>query len=88
MRIKIFLIIFYLTIVSSKADTIFNLIKIPNLEIYELETKNKLRYLYAKQPFTLGLENNITCYNSNKEDIDKKYEIIKKNLQLVSLIIQ
>ena len=85
MRIKIFLIIFYLTIVSSKADTIFNLIKIPNLEIYELETKNKLRYLYAKQPFTLGLENNITCYNSNKEDIDKKYEIIKKNLDQYSL---
>lgn len=85
MRIKIFLIIFYLTIVSSKADTIYNLIKIPNLEIYELETKNKLRYLYAKQPFTLGLENNITCYNSNKEDIDKKYEIIKKNLDQYSL---
>ena len=85
MRIKIFLILFFLTIVSSKADTIYNLIKIPNLEIYELETKNKLRYLYAKQPFTLGLENNINCYNSNKEDIDKKYNIIKKNLDQYSL---
>ena len=85
MRVKIFLILFCLTIVSSKADTIYNLIKIPNLEIYELETKNKLRYLYAKQPFTLGLENNINCYNSNKEDIDKKYNIIKKNLDQYSL---
>ena len=28
-----------------KANTIYNLIKIPNLEIYEINTKNKLKYL-------------------------------------------
>ena len=37
---------------QTQADTIYNLIKIPNLEIYDIKTPNKLRYLYAKQPFT------------------------------------
>ena len=64
----------------SQADTIYNLIKIPNLEIYEINTSNKLRYLYAKQPFTIGVDNNINCFNSEKKILDKKYEIIKKNL--------
>ena len=63
-----------------QADTIYNLIKIPNLEIYDLNTSNKLRYLYAKQPFTIGLDKNINCYNSEKKVLDKKYKIIKENL--------
>ena len=50
-----------------KADTIYNIIKIPNLEIYKINTSNKLRYLYAKQPFTIGIDNNINCYNSEKK---------------------
>ena len=65
---------------TTLADTIYNLIKIPNLEIYETKTENKLRYLYTKQPFTIGLDNNINCYDSKKILLDKKYQIIKKNL--------
>ena len=65
---------------QSQADTIYNLIKIPNLEIYNLNTTNKLRYLYAKQPFTIGVDKNINCYNSEKKVLDKKYKIIKENL--------
>ena len=65
---------------QTQADTIYNLIKIPNLEIYDIKTPNKLRYLYAKQPFTLGVDNNIRCYDSQKEILDQKYQIIKKNL--------
>ena len=64
----------------AQADTIYNLIKIPNLEIYEINTSNKLRYLYAKQPFTIGLDNNINCFSSEKKVLDKKYEIIQKHL--------
>ena len=63
-----------------QADTIYNLIKIPNLEIYEINKSNKLRYLYAKQPFTIGIDNNINCFNSEKKILDTKYKIIKKNL--------
>jgi len=74
-----FLLFFFLTF-QVHANTIYNLIKIPNLEIYETNTTNKLRYLYAKQPFTIGVDNNINCYNSEKKILDKKYKIIKKNL--------
>ncbi len=65
---------------QSQADTIYNLIKIPNLEIYKINTSNKLRYLYAKQPFTIGVDNNINCFNSEKKVLDEKYKIIQKNL--------
>ena len=65
---------------QAQADTIYNLIKIPNLELYEINTSNKLRYVYAKQPFTIGVDNNINCFNSEKKFLDKKYKIIKKNL--------
>ena len=75
-----FIILLTLTISPLKADTIYELIKIPNLEIYDLKAENKLRYLYAKQPFTIGIENNINCFNSNKNYLDQKYKIIKKNL--------
>ena len=65
---------------QTQADTIYNIIKIPNLEIYDIKTPNKLRYLYAKQPFTLGVEKNINCYSSKKKILDQKYKIIQKNL--------
>ena len=65
---------------QSQADTIYNLIKIPNLEIYEINKSNKLRYLYAKQPFTIGIDNNINCFSSEKKVLDEKFKIIQKNL--------
>tara|TARA_B100001057_G_scaffold265649_1_gene265836 strand:+ start:535 stop:1257 length:723 start_codon:yes stop_codon:yes gene_type:complete len=77
--IKIIILSFFI-FTQSQANTIYNLIKIPHLEIYEIDTTNKIRYLYAKQPFTIGVNNNINCFNSKKKILDKKYEIIKKNL--------
>ena len=77
--IRSFLLLFILT-TQVQANTIYNLIKIPNLEIYETKEENKLRYLFAKQPFTIGVNNNINCYSSNKKDLNDKYKIIKKNL--------
>ena len=65
---------------QAQANTIYNLIKIPNLEVYEINKSNNLRYLYAKQPFTIGVDNNINCFNSDKKDLDKKFKIIQKNL--------
>ncbi len=65
---------------NANANTIYELIKIPHLEIYNIKTENKLRYLYAKQPFTIGVDNNINCFSSTKKDLEKKYLIIEKNL--------
>jgi hypothetical protein len=80
-RAVLLLIIF---ISPLKANTIYNLIKIPNLEIYEINTKNKLKYFYAARPFRLGTQKNIVCSDSNKKDLDAKYKIIHKNLSRYS----
>tara|TARA_B110001454_G_scaffold123363_1_gene115134 strand:+ start:233 stop:955 length:723 start_codon:yes stop_codon:yes gene_type:complete len=74
------ILLFFIFVLPVKANTIYNLIKIPNLEIYELNTPNKLKYFYASRPFRLGVEKNIACYDSNKKNLDQKYQIIKNNL--------
>ena len=83
-RAILFIFIF---ITPLKADSIYNLIKIPNLEVYKIDTKNGLRYLYATKPFRLGInvKKNINCYNSDKKILDEKYKVIKKNLDRYSL---
>ncbi len=80
-------LLFFIFITPLKANTIYNLIKIPNLEVYKIDTKNGLRYLYATKPFRLGInvKKNINCYNSDKKTLDEKYRIIKKNLDRYSL---
>jgi len=84
MRIfKLVLISFFL-ITSANSNSIYNLIKIPNLEIYELKTPNKLRYFYAAKPFRLGVQKNIVCNNSDQKTYDKKYQIISNNLNRYS----
>ena len=80
------ILVIFIFITPLKANTIYNLIKIPNLEIYEINTKNKLRYVYATKPFKLGLniKKNINCYDSDKKVLDQKFEIINKNLNRYS----
>ena len=84
MKLFKFILLYLFLISSVQADTIYQLIKIPNLEIYNIKTTNSLRYLYAKQPFTIGVDNNINCFKSSKQDLDQKYEIIEKNLKRYS----
>jgi hypothetical protein len=84
MRIfKLVLISFFL-ITSANSNSIYNLIKIPNLEIYELKTPNKLKYFYATKPFRLGIQKNIACTKSDQKTYDEKYQIISKNLNRYS----
>ena len=80
------ILLFLAFLTPIKANTIYDLIKIPNLEIYETNTENKLRYLYAAKPFRLGVnvKKNIYCDNSDKKTLDDKYEIINKNLNRYS----
>jgi hypothetical protein len=82
------ILFFFIFITPLKANTIYDLIKIPNLEIYKINTENGLRYLNATKPFRLGVnvKKNINCFNSDKKTLDEKYKIIKKNLDRYSLI--
>ena len=79
------ILLLLLLISPLKANTIYNLIKIPNLEIYEINTKNKLKYFYAAKPFRLGVKKNIKCFNSDKKTLNSKYKIINKNLNRYSI---
>ncbi len=76
------ILIFFVFTSQVKANAIYNLIKIPNLEIYEINTKNKLKYFYAKNSFRLGVQKNIVCLKPNEESLNKKYKIINENLNL------
>ena len=81
MRLLLILLL-TLQINSLKADEIFNLIKIPNLDVYKLNSSNGLKYLNAKKNFKIGFENNIRCNKANKKNLDKKSSIISKNLSI------
>ena len=83
MRILLILIsIGFITAV--KADEIYNLIKIPNLDIYKIDTKNKIRYLNTINDFRIGLEKNITCARTEPNNLSNKFLIIEKNLNSYS----
>ena len=73
-------IILIFNISGVNANEIYNLLKIPNLEIYNINSSNGLKYLYAENNFKIGLKRNISCDRSKKNELDKKYPIIEKNL--------
>ncbi len=81
MRLLLILLL-TLQINSLKADEIFNLIKIPNLDVYKLNNLNGLKYLNTKKNFKIGLENNIRCNKANKNNLDEKFNLISKNLSI------
>ena len=79
MRILIFFILLF-HIPHVNADEIYNLIKIPNLEIYKLKNNNNIRYLSAKRNFKIGVKKNIACDEVNIDNLNSKFSIIEKNL--------
>ena len=79
MRLLLILIL-VLQINSLKADEIYNLLKIPNLEVYKLNNSNGLKYLNAKKDFRIGIKDNITCNKSNIKKLDNQFSLVSKNL--------
>ena len=77
--LKIILLIL-IFISSANANTIFYLIKIPNLEIHKNKTINGLKYLKAIKTFDVGIrDNNVKCFRTNNRSIEKKFDLIEKN---------
>jgi len=75
------IIIFILLISKTNANTIYNLIKIPNLEIYKNNSLNEIKYLKAIKPFQVGIrDDNVTCFNSSDKNIKNNFDLIEKNL--------
>ncbi len=81
MKILIFFILLF-NILQVNADEIYNLIKIPNLEIYKLKNNNNIRYLSAKGNFKIGVKKNISCDKVEIDNLNSKFSIIEKNLNL------
>ena len=80
---RILLILFFLLQASYlKANEINYLLDIPNLEIYKLNNTNGIKYLNAKKNFIIGINNNISCNKATKENLNKKFPIIKQNLEI------
>ena len=76
----LFILIFHISHVN--ADEIYNLIKIPNLEIYKLKNDNNIRYLNAKGNFKIGVNKNITCDKVNLNNLNSKFPLVEKNINL------
>ena len=76
--ILLFIILFQFCHVN--ADEIYNLIKIPNLEIYKLKNENNIRYLNAKGDFKIGVDENINCNKTSQQNLNTKFPIIERNL--------
>ena len=72
MRILIIIFIFFSYYSSLNANEIFNLIKIPNLEVLNLGSKNKIKYLSSKKNFAIGITKNITCDKASEKNLKKK----------------
>jgi len=74
----LFILIFHIS--HANANEIYEILKIPNLKVHNLNSNNKLKYFYAYQIFNIGVNNNIVCENPSKTDLDNQYKIIKKEL--------
>ena len=83
MKILKIIIIILIFLSPAQANTIYNILKIPNLEIYKIDDSNGLKYLRATKPFQVGVRNdNVTCFNSDIKNIEKKFQLIQKNLNI------
>ena len=85
MRLFIILLLFFFKHNIVYSDPIYNLIKIPNLEVYDIKNDNGIKYLNANKNFSIGVENNIKCNKSNKKNLNSKFSLISKNLQIYEL---
>ena len=77
--ILIFLLFFNFSYVN--ADAIYNLIKIPNLEVHKVDNLNGIKYLVSKRGFVIGDTNNIKCNGINNSDLDREFNKIQNNLR-------
>ena len=79
MKILILFIMIF-SISNVNANEIYNLLKIPNLEVYKLKSNNNIRYLNAVKNFQIGSNKNITCDKISKKNLSNKFPIIEKNI--------
>ena len=72
MRFFLILIIMIFVSFVAKSDQIYEIIKLPNLEIYN-NSQNKVKFLYAKDNVNAGIGiNSVNCEKPIRKDLDNK----------------
>ena len=80
--IKILIIVLFFS-TTVMADTIYYLLKIPNLEMIDFENNNRIKTFKAKKFFKVGVkDNNVECYSPGKQLIKEKQNLIRENIDL------
>ena len=83
MKLNILILLLFFIIFQSKADQIYELIKIPNLKIYQIDKENNLRYLTPKKDFVTNSGiNNVSCKKSKNDKVEEKYIKTKNELNI------
>ena len=76
------LIIILVFSMNTYADSIYYLIKIPNLEMININTGNQIKTFKAKKYFKVGIkDNSVECYSTNDTLLKKRYNLIRENLR-------
>tara|TARA_B100000963_G_C22506682_1_gene616349 strand:+ start:341 stop:1078 length:738 start_codon:yes stop_codon:yes gene_type:complete len=79
MKLKFLLILIVIIPFHAKSDQIYELIKIPNLKLYDSD-KNGLRYFVPDKNFSAGLGiNSVSCQKIDEGKLKKKFQLIQKN---------
>ena len=82
--IKILTIVLFFS-TNVLADTIYYLLRIPNLEMVNFENNNQIKTFKAKKYFKVGIkDNNVECYSPNNQLIKEKQNLIRENIDLYS----
>ena len=77
------LIIFLVFGMNTYADSIYYLIKLPNLEIVDINTGNQIRTFKTKKYFKVGIkDNSVECYSLGDKLLKNRYNLIRENLSM------
>ena len=82
MKFFYYFILSFFLIFPANSDQIYELIKIPNLQLYKIEN-NGLRYLNPSKAFVAGVGiNNVSCSSTKKQNINENYDQVIKNFNI------
>ena len=82
--IKILIIVLFFS-TNVLADTIYYLLRIPNLQMVNFENNNQIKTFKAKKYFKVGIkDNNVECYSPSNQLIKEKQNLIRENIDLYS----
>ena len=82
MKFIYYLVLSFFLIFPANSDQLYEIIKIPNLKVYKIES-NGLRFLFSEKGFSAGVGiSNVSCSSINKNKVKDNYNQISKSLNI------